>query len=162
MEALSGTDRLIQFVKVHPVLLRDTYCNRRVLDLDVIKEKWEMLEIHVKKCTRSLKAVAGQSTTLASRYKNRQWAQQIEVFKPFIGCARADTNVLSLDTDEADPELDNADGVHGDSKVSTNTNSERQDTESPATQPDTASSTSSTERQYQIRHRRNRRTVPKA
>jgi hypothetical protein len=41
----------------------------------------------------------------------------MEVFKPFIGYAKTDTNILSTDIDVADPELDNTDDIHNSSNV---------------------------------------------
>jgi hypothetical protein len=85
----------------------------------------------------------------------------MEDFKPFMGYAKTYKNVpLSSYTDVAEPESDNADDIHDGSQVSTNTNSERQNTESPAAQPVTASLTSFSERQSSSYLNRNRKATP--
>lgn len=57
---------------------------------DGIKKKWKNIRDSYAKYLRSTKTKTGQS---AKRYKNWQWAKQMEAFKPYLSFANTVSNV---------------------------------------------------------------------
>ncbi|CAL1671958.1 unnamed protein product [Lasius platythorax] len=108
-----SVEQIIEIVKLHPILFdlsNPDYKNIKKKDNvwkeigealkedgDGILKKWKNIRDSYAKYLRSIKTKTGQS---AKRYKNWQWAKQMEAFKPYLSFANTVSNVSCSHTQE--------------------------------------------------------------